>query len=78
MATNYIGPRPSNPNEISFAPECFVDAGVEVRYVVVRAAGHSGPLVTTNNDEAQDYARRTGREVVREETPVRHRIRWTV
>lgn len=72
-----IGPRPSNPAEISFAPECFADAGVEVRYVVVRAAGHSGPLVTTDEDEALDYARRTGREVIREETPVRRRTRWT-
>lgn len=75
--TTALGPRPSNPAEISFAPECFVDAGVEVRFVVVRAAGHSGPLVTANEAEAQDYARRTGREVAREETPIRRRIRWT-
>lgn len=66
-----------DPNRpLSFARDCFIQDGTRTEYVVLRSAIHSGPLVTSNEAEAREYARRTGRTVAQREVPVMRRIKW--
>jgi len=79
METNELGPRPSNPSEISFDRSCFELAGTKVEFVVLRSTNHSGParFDSESQDKAREYAKRVGGEVIRQEIPVMRRVRWT-
>lgn len=77
MNTTNPGPRPTDPNEISFAPHCFVQTGTRTEYSVSRSSLHSGPeKFGTDRAAAEEYARRTGRAVCESAVPVRVRVSW--
>jgi hypothetical protein len=74
---NAIGPRPTNPNEISFDARCFVVTGTRTEYTVSRSAIHSGPANFGEDlAAAQKYAARTGREVMTSTVSIKTRISW--
>lgn len=65
------------PHLISFAPECFEVIGTETTYSVSRSALHSGPAeFGTNKAAAEQYAKRTGRQVSESTRQVLRRVRW--
>lgn len=75
--TTNIGPRPSNPSEISFDRRCFVQDGEQIEYRVSRSSLHSGPAkFGTDRAAAESYARRTGRPVTEHRVPIMRRISW--
>lgn len=71
-----LGPRPKNPAEISFAPECFRQVGTRTEYSVARSAIHSGPAVFTDPGDAARFARATGRPVTSYQVAIRERVSW--
>jgi hypothetical protein len=50
--------------------------GETVEYLVGRSALHPGPARFADRAEAEEYARRTGRQVVIQSRPVLRRVRW--
>lgn len=74
--TNALGPRPSNPAEISFAARCFAVDGVSVHWTVTRSALHSGPARFDDEAQANAYARKVGKVAQRHESPRLVRIAW--
>lgn len=72
-----LGPRPTNPAEISFAPHCFRQDGEVVEYVVPagRGAG-SYPKRFTVEADASAYAARVGRPMERRVNPRMVRVSW--
>ena len=75
--TTNIGPRPTNPSEISFDARCFADVGTQIEFSVSRSALHSGPAkFGTDRAAAEAYARKTGRQVTEHVVTIRRRISW--
>ena len=75
-ATTNPEPRPADPSMIRFDRDCFEQVGVKVVYSVSRSALHSGPAHFDSRDDAEAYARKTGRAVNATEKPVMRRVRW--
>ena len=75
MTTTNLGPRPSNPEEISFADECFAIDGCREEFVVVLSAP-SYPAKFDTREAAEAFARKTGRVVTVRSKPIRRRVRW--
>lgn len=71
------GPRPSNPADISFAPECFEHVGDRTEYVVPAPKGSARyPEKFTSRKAAEDFARVSRLPVHEYSIPVLRRIRW--
>ena len=71
------GPRPKDPREISFAPECFIEVGQRVEYVVLPNKGStSHPEHFATREKAETRGRRLNRRVIALSTPIMKRVRW--
>lgn len=75
MTTTNIGPRPSNPADISFDARCFEQVGTRTEYVVVLSAPNY-PKVFSDRETAAAYARKTGRAVTIRNAAIVRRISW--
>ena len=73
--TQTPGPKPA-PHLIRFDEDCFVDAGSVDVFVVAMSGLHSGPMKTYNREEAESYAKKTGRIVRVSTETTRRRIKW--
>jgi len=74
--TTTLGPRPA-PSEISFDRSCFVQDGFETVYAFGYVPGSIGGGKTfTRIEDAQDWARRTGRSFAVQQNPVLRRVSW--
>ena len=68
--------RPANPAEISFAPECFVQVGVDITYEWPYTFNHHG-FSTACKATADKLARKWCKPYTVKETPILKRIKWT-
>ena len=70
--------RPANPADISFAPHCFVQDGVNVSWIVGGNLAPNYPAQFADEESALKYARKTGRlaNVRRVESPRMVRVSW--
>ena len=75
--TQRIGDPPSDPRTISHDARCFEDAGVAVSYVVVMSAPRY-PETFSRLEDAEEFARKTGRVVDVRERRIKRRISWTL
>jgi hypothetical protein len=63
------------PEKISFGRECFEVVGQKEYYLVVLSAP-SYPKHFDNREEAEDFARRTGRTVSVASKDIMRRVKW--
>jgi hypothetical protein len=71
------GPRPSDPREISFARDCFVQDGTRTEYVVPAAPGSTAyPRAFDDRADAEAWARKTRQPVRERAVPIMRRIKW--
>lgn len=69
--------RPANPSAISFDRRCFAQDGVKVEFSVGAMAPNYPKKFGANEAAANEWSRKTGRPVIRHESPRMVRISWT-
>jgi hypothetical protein len=68
--------RPTNPNEISFGPECFEVVGHETTFSTANPLGYGYPRFHASLAAAEAYAKKCNHRVSVEVRPILKRIRW--
>ena len=68
---------PADPSTISFDRRCFAQDGIKVEFSVGAMAPNYPKKFGANEAAANEWARKTGRPVIRHESPRMVRVSWT-